>query len=307
MDESINKDKKQISKKVLIIAGCVLLFIVLAGIIAAWASKPKEDLSTIDGIYDALISRVERTYSNIFSSGRNDWNGEMDPGSAVEVEGQNYLVSSSSVPSISFTGGESYETKTYKKFYFFTTTPTEADSPGRVVAIIDELMLDAGYEKIDLNTYQNDNSECKLTQSEAGDVVTFSCYSEESITALSAESSALAEAFFAANTDLDSSGTVFGPYKIKDETSAQEVYKDSETEGYQIAEAVVTDGDNTYLALFYRKDGDDWQYVAKASDEYGFRCGDFESNQDAREAFYNQVCLSETGHVRLDTDNRALQ
>ena len=290
----------------------VLLVITVVLLVAGLfiALSPKEDFSTIDGVFSAIDSRVKRTYSNIYTTYGTEWNAQMGAGLPAAVEGYDFKLDSRSASAMNFnTGAE--RTDTYKRLLVLKHTPVVADDLSDAKDIVDSVMKQAGYTKTRGSAnvfYDKDDTTCVLLETTDG-VFTLSCSTPESLRSLVQLAEPFVSAYHAAHPDIVLSDITFGPYTVKDPASPQSgVYTASKTEGYKIAEAVVTVSDTQVLALFYQKDGEEtWNFVSKASDEFGFRCGDFEADPDARKAFYDQVCLSETGHVRLDTDNRALQ
>jgi len=99
---------------------------------------------------------------------------------------------------------------------------------------------------------------------------------------------------------------LFGPFVVKSHYGAG-VIGSSHAAGYDIAEAVVMYGSEKKLALFYNKLNGPWQYVTEATDEFGFKCQDFKATEEVRKVMNDQVCLSDEGPVRLDTQNPATQ
>ncbi len=117
-------------------------------------------------------------------------------------------------------------------------------------------------------------------------------------------------AFLKNKPNLTDADITVGPIQIKSRNQKDSPITGSKTANYDLAEAYIqTAGTNKFkTALFYNKSGADWVYVTSANDEFGFSCEDITKDPDARKAMYDQICYqANTGQVRLDTTNRALQ
>ncbi len=238
---------------------------------------------------------MENKYSNIYVTNEGEWLSDMSNGLPADVESYNYKINSQAAPTISVGfGSERGRGKS-------TTNLSDAQ------VLIDSVMSRAGYTRTQGTAnlfYDKDSSTCTIT--DTGDVLTLSCSTSEILSNIAADAKPFVDAYLAAKPDA-ADNLAIGPIVIKNSDHENHVITASKRSGYKIAEALIVTNGTKYLALFYQKDGGNWAFVSQAADEYGFNCGDFTVNPDARAAFYDQICLGPEGQVRLDTNNRALQ
>ena len=293
-------------KKIVIVSVVTAVAVVILG---GLSLAPKEDLSNADGLFKAIDKQTKQTFSNIYTTYGSDWFAQMGTGIPADVEGFDFKMNSQAAPTLNFGFGDE-RPDTFKKFFFFTRTPKHTDSLTDANEVIDSVMARAGFTKtVGENNnvfYDKQGATCVLATSNDG-VLTLSCSTPLIFNTLATDAKPFVDEYQKANPGIAAKDIAFGPLDIKDDADAAKVITASKSSGYQIAEALVTVNDKEELVLYYRKTTTPWMYVTKADDEYGFRCGDYQKDADMRKAFYDQICLSETGHVRLDTNNRALQ
>lgn len=283
-----DKGVKKRGQVLLIIAGIVTAALLL------YLLAPKEDLSTTSSMFKVIKSEIEGKYSNLRVSDEDEWLAQMNSGITDTVEGYDFKVNSQSAPTINIGFGDMGPN-------LKDTTQNIDDAQ----PILDAIMSRAGFAKSpgkDNIFYDKPPTTCVLVN-DGNDLITLSCSTKDILKAQAESAKPLVDAYLAGKPGVPAADIAIGPTIFKDDRHAAQVITASKTPGFKIAEAVI----NKKVVVFYQKDGGAWVLASEADDEYGFRCGDFTANPDVRKAFYDQICLSETGQVRLDTANRALQ
>lgn len=299
---SVSKKKSQIKEPwrylTLFITPIVLIVIAFGG--ALYLQQRSADRHSL---LSTVQNKVNSTYSNI-AINDSPWPAQMGSGVSVAASGYDFQLNSQSLPSMYFTMKDGHFTA--------MTSSRTANSPHAIVSpIIDTTITRAGYiayiGKQNIITYINDyDNKCLSIFDQNQTVLTLTCYTKEDTNAAAAKIQPFVAAYTKSNQNTDSSSTTYGPATIKSQNKSG-VITSSFAPGYDIAEAVIQNGTRKQLALFYSKDGGAWHYITQADDEYGFSCSAYTANPDVRKAMYDQICLSDQGQVRLDTNNRALQ
>lgn len=251
-------------------------------------------------ILKTVEAKARQQYQNLAVDANKVWPAQMGTQMALHDDNFSFGVSSQSMPTLYVWMKEDGD------------KATGASGPLAAHSIIADQLKRAGFERQSpwlsqlKHIYARADTTCLELFDDNQGVLTLSCYKPEIVT----EVSQYAQDFVTAYNNANLNGTVgksdtVGPIVIKSQHD-EGVIGSSHEAGYDIAEVVVTQDGKKKLVLFYNKRGGPWQYIAQADDEYGFRCGDYTANEDVRKAMHNQVCLSETGHVRLDTTNPAL-
>lgn len=266
----------------------------LLAVLIAYGARQKSS----DDMLEEVSKAVTSTYANI-AVNNDQWVAQMGSGVPLWPIGYAFGVSSKSLPSIHFGTIETALEPGAKP-----DNRIQAATPDSVLGVVTQTLTDARYtiQKVEDGaiTFQNEHELCIYTSE------TLTCYRDDMVSAAAGEVQPFYEAIVAHRPESALRGLVIGPAVVKSQNGAG-VIGSSHEAGYDIAEVLVREGDDEYIALFYNKSDGPWVFVAQAGDEYGFSCTDMATNYDVRKAFYDQICLSESGHVRLDTANPALQ
>lgn len=291
-----NKKARNISKIHILSATIIAALILTAGVTALRRARHTE---SIDDIFSSIEKQTKEKYSYIHVD-KTSWPAQMGSGVGLNSPDRqhSYTISSQSMPSIYF-------------LMPVNTPPTAIYSVTNVAESIDKVTKDTGYRINDSEsdarkTYKKGSDHCLYSYDNQQAVVTFSCYDDNLVKRAFALSDPIVKAYLANNTNVAENSITFGPLVIKSQ-NGHGVITASQTAEYDIAEAVLTINGEKKIALFYKADESNWQFVTQATDEYGFTCEAFMQNVDARNAFYGQICLSNEGHVRLDSSAKATQ
>jgi len=303
------KQKAQTKKKKISIAQAAALVagIIILGIGGMLLYEESQKPRTFAEIMQAVKNEVNDAYAGVYIND-SAWFAEMGTGVPVPAPGYKFDVSSRSMPTLYFSlGADPGQSKQVRHNLFFKRTvpaiPNIELLSGEIVIVMDK----AGFtleQATDDKAIQfiKDDKTCVYTT--ANGVVSFSCSDPAAIAQAAKQAQPLVEGYTRAKPGL--AGVTIGPVVIKSQNGAG-VIGSSKTAGYDIAEAVVAVDGKSSLVLYYNKDNGPWQYIAQAGDEYGFYCKDYTANADVRKALYDQICIGDDGHRRLDTNNRALQ
>lgn len=306
------------------VEGLLVLIVVVLVAGAGWLiyhrqnAKPK----TLDGVLSSITSDAKNTYSNAVFEPKNDWTAEASATAFNKVAGYNYAVSGVG-RGIFLAYENTGQSKTVKQFLFFNKTIPPANSLARVKNWVGSKLVSYGFTTTDNKTYKKADNTCTVLNDSAGlahndfgeasNLLDVSCFSKEVLQDAAAQMKPFVDEYLKENPTLKANDLTVGPLTIKSKNGSG-VIGSSHAASYDIAEIVISTSSKKQIALYYAKDAEigtnnnsGWHYVTQANDEFGFKCGDVMANPDARKAFYDQVCLSENGQVRLDTNNRALQ
>ena len=294
-----------------------LLIVVVVGLIGlvGWFSyrqnaKPK----TLDAVLSKISSDAKNTYSNAVFEPKYDWGAEASATAFNKVDGYDYSVSGVG-KGLWLAYEFSDKSVRVNRLVFFKKTIPPAKSLDEVKTFVGSRLVKYGFTTTDNKTYQRNEDKCTVLNDpvellhpgaeDESNLLEVSCFGNEVLRDSAAQMKPLVDEYLKANQGQKASDLAVGPLTIKSQYGAG-VISSSHTAGYDIAEMVVSTKTEKKIALYYQKDNI-WHYVTKADDEFGFSCGDMKKDPDARKAMYDQVCLSENGQVRLDTNNSALQ
>lgn len=323
--------KKLNSKGFGIIEGLLILVIIgLIGGVGYYVYKKNDKPNTPDEVLTRIDKDVNSQFSNADFEPESSWSAEFTPTGFVKVDGYDYKVSGAG-KRISLAFGDTESGKNFdkpredKKFILFKRTVPPARSVAEIKEFVKLKFSEYGLESSDSKTFikgdttcyvQNDPAELAGNDfNEPSNVVGIACADPQTLKETAEKYKPFVEALIKENTAVTASDLSVGPLTIKSEDSSG-VIGASKTEGYDLAELVVSEkgyDEPTFLsktiAIFYAKNGQ-WQFITQADDEFGFHCDAFRADEDARKAFYDQICYEYTGNkgqIRLDTNNRALQ
>ncbi|HSW37717.1 MAG TPA: hypothetical protein VLG37_05125 [Candidatus Saccharimonadales bacterium] len=290
--------RKSQSGHLLLVLILVLALLAIIGIGVELYSRrsAKQDLMQI------IAKQATATYENIAVSDT-AWPAQMGSGMPVPVPGYDFSISSQSLPSTYFTLKDK-------------VTAYAAKSPYDIESSIEKTFTSNGYSKLYvgpttelfINSRLPQEERCTSIYDGQQVVLTLTCYQAPAIQAAAKPLNPFVSVFTKSDPSHVVADTYFGPATIKSQHPSG-VIGASKTAGYDIAEMIVAQKDDTnkLIALFYNKQGEPWKYVTEASDEFGFTCGSFMANQDIRSAMQGQICLNNSGQVRLDTNQQASQ
>ena len=295
---------KQLAKKFLANNIALLIFaaVVVIGVTAVLVFSGDKTKST-EELLRSVQQKVEKSYQNV-AADSGTWSAQGVTGVAVSTLEYPYMVQSSSLPSVRFAlkevglSGEASDDKLIAK------------SVDTVLGVVISELAESEYTIDELSddavSFSRAGGKCNFTS--ANGIATLSCYSDDDVSAAAAAIAPFYSSLLTGDPSMTYEDLTLGPFVIKSHDGSG-VIGSSHEAGYDIAELVVqTDGmEGGFLALFYKKFEGPWVYVTKAADEFGFSCKAMSATSDARKAFYDQVCLSEAGHIKLDTNNPALQ
>jgi hypothetical protein len=300
-----------------IINTCILGAAVLLAGLLCWRllqSRPK----SVEQIVTQAQHDLENTYYDV-NIVRTDqqWHSEMTLDTPHTVNGYDYNVSSAAAPGIFlYYGSDEFPEKTVttkKQYYFFTKHLQKATSKEQLQLSLIKTLLSNNFSVTDPDgdlkkglMISRDSDTCDLTSGKYNELQLV-CFNENILRNIASNAKPFVDGYLKAHKDSKASEITVGDISIKSQEPG--VIQSSKKAGYDIAEAVIVEGGKKHLALFYQNLEKDslWHYVTEAHDEYGFMCGPMKANKDVRTAFYDQICLSSHGQVRLDTHNRALQ
>lgn len=301
---------KLTSNKLALFALIAIPILVIAGTIWYQNYQAEQKLKTVTGLMSVIRTKTAQNYSNIDVYQRN-WVAQMGSGIPVPAPGYDFTVNSQAMPTIYFTLIDDMTPKTIKNWLVISKTLPVVNNPNVVQDLVDQTLTEAGYSVSSHSangaTYVKDDNTCLYSDAEG--VLTLSCYSPEDVQAAASKLQPFVDAYVQANSGTDMSKAYFGPVDIKS-SEGNYVIGASHAAGYGIAEMLIANLEaNKQLALFYNKQGGNWNYVTQAGDEFGFRCAAFMANAEVRKVFYDQICYldDQTGQIRLDTSNRATQ
>ncbi|HTE57335.1 MAG TPA: hypothetical protein VK694_01210 [Verrucomicrobiae bacterium] len=235
------------------------------------------------------------------------WVAQMGSGAALQPDGYKFRVNSESFPSLHI----SYKANAASDAPLLPQTLDPAvqlamENAGYYRASGEyDLVSTQSTSDLKYSSYSTDESTCLYIQ-DTQRAATISCFTKDELKQAAVTASPYITSYLDAQPHLVANQLTFGPVTIKSQTKSG-VIGASETAGYDIAEAVIAVDGSKKLVLYYSQQGGPWKYIAQADDEYGFRCQVFMANEDVRKALHGQVCLGDTGHVRLDSTRRALQ
>lgn len=269
---------------------------------------------TIDAVLSQITEDAKKTYSNAVFENKYAWGAESEATGYNKVEGYDYTVSGIG-KGIWLPFENNGETITTKKFIFFKKTIPSASSLNEIKTFVGSQLIKYGFTTTDNKTYHHGDDKCTVLNdptvlehpgvTEESNLLDVSCFGKDVLAISAAEMKPFVNEYLKANSSLKASDLSVGPLTIKSKNGSG-VIGSSHEAGYDIAEMVVSTKTSKKIALYYSKYGV-WHYITQANDEFGFECGAMKSDPDARKAMYDQVCLSENGQVKLDTNNRALQ
>lgn len=274
------------SKIFILIVGMIIVSVSTVLVVSVLSKRSP----TIDDIYSYVTDKSAQKLPYI----------EVVPGSWVAHMETGQIVHRSS-----YDFGISTQALSYLAFF---PKPSQYQNPEaqplRALDIIQPFLVRHDFEVQQLQdaalSYDDSDITCTFLNKEQ--YSSLACYTEDNLE----DAFKSAQPFYAAYTfGQDQIGINIESYTIKSENN-DGVISSSKKPGYDIAEAVISTGSSRFVALFYNKNGGPWQYVTQAGDEWGFRCEDIQKNPEAREALYDQICLTDSGQERLDTSNRAL-
>lgn len=304
----------------------VFLILIVIGIIGAigWfvynrnTSKPK----TIDAVLSNLSRDAKKTYSNATFEPKYDWRAEASATSFNKVAGYDYSISGVG-KGIWLAYEYSDKSTTSTRLLFFKHTVPPAKSLAQVKGWVGSKLTKYGFTTADSKIYQKGEDKCTVLNDpgqlsgndsgEASNLLEVNCFNKEDLANAATQMKPFVDEYLKANPSLKASDLAVGPLTIKSKSGGG-VIGSSHAAGYDIAELIISTINKKQIALYYAEGAvigtnkvSDWHYVTQADDEFGFKCGDMKASPDTRKALYDQVCLSEIGQVRLDTNNRALQ
>jgi prepilin-type N-terminal cleavage/methylation domain-containing protein len=309
----------------------ILIVIVVIGLIGTvgWLVYDRQNASpkTLDEVLTRISSDAKKTYTNAVFEPKYDWTAEASGTAFNKVDGYDYSVSGVG-KGIWLAYEYSDKSETTSRFLFFKRNVPPAKNLDEVKNWVGNQLVKYGFSTSDNKTYIKDDNTCNvlndptsLFPNQEGNMETdqntglleVTCFGKEVLRDSAAQMKPFVDEYLKANADLKASDLTVGPLTIKSKYGAG-VIGSSRTAGYDIAEMVVSTKSKKQIALYYAKNAEigtgnnaGWQYVTQANDEFGFKCGDMKADPDARKALYDQVCLSENGQVKLDTNNSALQ
>lgn len=287
------------------VEGLIILVVVGLVIGVAWFvyqrqnTKPK----TLDAVLTQLDKDAKSAYSNATFEQKDDWGAEAGVTSFNKVDGYDYTVSGVG-KGLWLAYEYSDKSITTRRFFFFKKTITPAKNLNEVKEFVGNRLVKYGFTTSDNKTYQRGNDKCTVLN-DSSNLLDVRCFGKEVLSDSAAQMKPFVDEYLKANTGFKASDLAVGPLTIKSKNGSG-VIGSSHEAGYDIAELVVSTNKSKKIALYYAKDNV-WHYITQANDEFGFECGPIKADPDARKAMYDQVCLSENGQVRLDTNNRALQ
>lgn len=295
------KNQKGYSTTAVLLVLVVIAVVGIAGWLV-WNSRPKP----LSVILEDVKTDISSSFNDIDVT-QKKWTAQYTTNTPQKVANYDYSISPQSSSTITFGRRDAQQDKTITRFFFFKQKVGTAwegediNSPfaKKVTAIFQKNKFTVTKEG-DNTVFKRDADTCLFSGAQ------LSCYNPDILASIAAESKPFIDAYLAKHPEAQAKDIVFGPLTIKSQDGSG-VISSSHEVGYDIAEAVITVKDKKTVVLYYQKSGGDWRYVTEGEDDYGFRCGPMKADPDARKALYNQVCLSQTGHVRLDTNNRALQ
>ncbi|MDB5182628.1 MAG: hypothetical protein JWO47_412 [Candidatus Saccharibacteria bacterium] len=301
----------------------LLIIIMVFGtmLFAGWyvRGKNKKDVPNLSpGSSAAIISEVNKTVADKYpslSTYTTDWFAQMGTSASIPVDGYTFSLSSQNFPTTQLlqkgpdqpVNPPASETIISAKEAVAKTMSAHGFNTAQdkyTIAAVNNVMtnsrVDASYD-----VYKSGGTTCLEIYYSFNPNVTLSCFTAAEAASMAAKAKQFVYAYTAANPETVSKIT-FGPLTIKSQHKSG-VLGPSHLAGYDISEAVFAVGDVKNIALYYNHLNGPWTYITRANDEYGFTCGSMTSNPTVRKIMYNQICLSATGQVRLDTNNRALQ
>ncbi len=320
---------KSYQKGFTVVEGVIILaIVVLVGGITWFFIEHNAKPNSPDETLSAITKDMNNTFSDVEFKNHNTWNAEMEATSYDKVAGYDFSVSDVGKNVWFIFEGEG-KPRTITQYKFIHKTLQPAANMSLVVGRTKDVLVKYGYTSSDNKIYKKGDEYCTVAiDSESlfpnitnynsdvqGDsnLLQVNCFTDAELQAAAGQLKPFVDAYVAANQTTKASDITAGPVTIKSSNDAG-VIGSSHQAGDDIAEMVVTINGKKQVALFYAKNADivthknsGWIFVTQANDEYGFKCGDMAANPDSRKAFYDQVCLSANGQVRLDTNNRALQ
>jgi prepilin-type N-terminal cleavage/methylation domain-containing protein len=307
----------------------VVIFVVgLLGLVG-WLVYDRQNTSpkTLDEVLARISTDATKVFTNAVFEPKYDWTAEATGTAFNTVDGYDYSVSGVG-KGIWLAYEYSDKSETTSRLLFFKRTVPPAKNLDEVKNWVGNQLVKYGFSTSDNKTYTKDENTCNvlndpnsLFQNKEATIETdqntnlleVTCFGREILKDSAAQMKPFVDEYLKANTDLIASDLTVGPLTIKSKNGAG-VISSSRTAGYDIAEMVVSTNSNKQIALYYAKNTENdtdnnagWRYVTQANDEFGFKCGDMIADPDARKALFDQVCLSENGQIKLDTNNRALQ
>jgi hypothetical protein len=273
-------------------------------------SKPK----TADATLSHLTKDAKSTYANADFQPADAWMAEATATAFNNVKGFDYRVATAG-KGIFWAVNFDYTTKSIHRHLFFKKTLQSTISVNEIKTFVGDRLKSYGFTTSDHKTYQKNDVTCTVLNdppqlehpgaNEASNLLYVNCFDASTIRAAATDMKPFVESYLKANPSVKPSELSVGPLSVKSK-SGSGVISSSHAAGYDIAELVVSTPHKKQIALYYAR-GSAWHYVTQASDEFGFQCGPMSANPEVRNVFYDQVCLSAHGAVRLDTNNRAVQ
>ncbi|HSW79626.1 MAG TPA: hypothetical protein VLG47_02510 [Candidatus Saccharimonadales bacterium] len=312
-----------------VVEGLIILAVVLliGGITWFFIDKNNSESQSPDDVLAIITKDANSTFSNVNFEKQDSWSAEASATAYNTVPGYDFKVSSVG-KGIWFVFDGEGKPKTIKKLLVFHKTIPPAASLKTVQGWVGSELTMNGFTTKDGLKFTKGGTTCEIlndpeslfpniinTDAEQNsNLMQVSCFGPDVLRSAAAQMNPFVEEYIMnANPSVPANDISAGPLTIKSQNGSG-VIGSSRTAGYDIAEMVVTTKTKKQIALYYAKNADigtgkngGWHYVTQANDEFGFKCGDMKANPDSRKAFYDQVCLSAQGQVRLDTNNRALQ
>lgn len=304
----------------------IVIMAALVGLIGGtiYHARPAHPAS-IDGVLRNLTADAKKDFTNVNFDTQDAISATASPVSYNVVPGYMFAVSGvTNSKGIWLQFDPTGQPKTIKHMWIFNETIPVARKIDDVKTWVGHKLQSYGYTTTDHKTYyRHDATRCTVQNDPAiyagndfgvdSNLLEVSCFGQDVLRSAAAAMQPLVSEYLRAHPTLQAGDLTTGPLVIKSRNGAG-VIGSSHTAGYDIAEMVVATKSKKQIALFYAKgasinngQNSGWHYVTEADDEFGFKCADMRADPDARKALYDQVCLSDKGQVKLDTNNRALQ
>lgn len=280
-----------------VVAACALLIGV-----CAWLINRNARVDTLPDILTQIKEQTPKSFNDIIVE-EQKWTAQRTTNTPQQVEGYDFKLSPQSSSTLTFapTDVTLDDASNQDKKHGSAWSVDGEESPlyRSIETIFKQNKFSVSKEGTN-TVFSRDSDTCLFSEDQ------LSCYNPEILAALAAESELFVDAYLATHRDARASDLVFGPVVIKSQ-DGRGVISSTHAAGYDIAEAVVETQGSKKIALYYQDTEGLWHFVTEANDEFGFTCEAMKVNDEVRKVFYDQVCLTDNGQVKLDTNNRATQ
>ena len=246
-------------------------------------------VSEAEPVIADLEKEIPKNFTD-YSVVRTGWTGQSTSGSPITVPGYDFTVSDQSLPGLLVHP---------RRVNDELVVP--AQSIDDVWGFVHEHFAAAGFKSLTSDSYIRGDETCTIMHEFGSVQLELRCRGEKLEKSLAEQAKPFVDLYLRAHAGLKAGDLMYGPMVVRSQNPSGPIGA-SKIAGYDLAEAVVRHGGDSFVALFYGHQGK-WHYITEAYDEFGFSCSDITKDPQARKAFRHQWCYqyeNDEGLRKLD-------